>query len=169
MVIFLWALGWGFRQLGNFLKSYRDACRWKDALGCNFSHSCYNNKRKGEWRSLFVRVITSKFPRKYQTKHILKPLLYATGYIVVMAIIIFEINHPWCRVKKFSSYPSLHSSYTTTDLLPLHCSPWLPHILAQSASHCWALRQALVLAHCSPPPLWFPPDSWHPIYLLPSK
>lgn len=55
-----------------------------------------------------------------------------------MALIIFEINHPWCRVIKFSSYPSLHSSYTTTDLLPLHCSPWLPHILAQSTSHCWA-------------------------------
>lgn len=92
---------------------------------------------------------------KYWTKHFLKPLFYAAGDIMVIALSLFKVSHPWFTMTWFSSSPSLHTSYTATYLQPCHHCP----LAVTCPGSYWPLRRMLVLAPCSPPPLGFLADS----------
>lgn len=92
---------------------------------------------------------------RYWTKHFLKPLFYAVGDIMVIALSLFKVSHPWFTMIWFSSSPSLHTSYTATYLQPFHHCP----LAVTCPGSYWPLRWMLVLAPCSPPPLGFPADS----------
>lgn len=149
---FLQAYGWGYRQRANFLKSSRNVLYSGGRMSWAVTFLILATTQK---KGSGVGVFTSRFLMKYRIKHFLKPLLYAAGHIIVTALGLFKVSHPWFTMIKFSSSPSPHTSYTATYLQPFHHSP----LAATCTGSCWALRWTLVLAPCSPPPLGFPADS----------
>lgn len=125
--------------------------RWNDVLTVSFFIPATTEKER-EWSSIYGKV-----PYEILNKAFFKALLYAVGHIIVIALSLFELSHPWFTMITFSSSPSLHTSYTVTYLWPFHHCP----LAATCPGSGWAWRRTLALAPCSPPPLGSSADPQH--------
>lgn len=88
--------------------------RWAELL---LSSCLPQHKEKGSG----VGTFTAGLLMKHQTKHFLKLLLYATGYMII-ALSLFKASLSSFTMIKFSSSPFWHNSYTASYLQPFQHS-----------------------------------------------
>lgn len=106
------------------MKSYREVCRWKEAPGSNSSF-LLQCKYKGGVDLPVCNSIYSGAPNETLNKafFFLKPLLYATGHTIAMALSVPEVIHSSCTVIKFIQGYLYRAPTSLISLLPFACCP----------------------------------------------